>query len=336
MMLPDSPLVEPMRLPHWHRPLLLLMLLLVTQLLVFFYALVQPGVSWGAIGLWSLRLYLHLLVALAVMSSARPWLVRQPLAWGYALTGWLAVLASLGVESAWHRWLVEVGSPPPVLWQSTLASAIIWLLLLRMMYLQQRFRWQQECQTAMHLQLLSARLQPHFLFNTLNSIAALISLDPNKAERGVEQLSSLLRASLESQQQPHALANELRLIQDYLALEQLRLGERLRVRVDCPESLLGRNIPAMLLQPLVENAIKYGVAARRQGGLIELSCRELGRGYQITLMNPRPDQPITDGFGLALSLSTQRLQLYYQQRATLTLTTEGERVRLTLWLPESL
>jgi DNA-binding LytR/AlgR family response regulator len=120
-----------------------------------------------------------------------------------------------------------------------------------------------------HLAALEARVQPHFLFNTLNSIAALIPVNPAGAERVVGQLSSLLRASLDSSRAPLVpLADELKLARDYLEIERVRFGERLRYELTDAAGLTGVLVPRMAVQTLVENCVKYAVTSRREGASI--------------------------------------------------------------------
>jgi sensor histidine kinase YesM len=121
---------------------------------------------------------------------------------------------------------------------------------------------------------LEARIHPHFLFNTLNSISELIREDPAGAERTVERLAELLRYSLDTGRRPLApLRQELRVVRDYLEIEQTRFGGRLRFSMDVPAGLEEMEVPPMAVQTLVENSIKHAVSASRQGGEIRVSAR---------------------------------------------------------------
>ena len=120
---------------------------------------------------------------------------------------------------------------------------------------------------------LESRVQPHFLFNTLNSIAALIHEDPKGAERMTGQLASLMRSSLDQQATPLvALDDELQTVRDYLAIEQVRFGERLRYRIDVDEPARRARIPRLSIQTLVENSVKYAVSPSRQGASITITA----------------------------------------------------------------
>lgn len=187
------------------------------------------------------------------------------------------------------------------------------------------------------LDALSAQLNPHFLFNVLNSIAELLHVDTDAAERMILGLSTLLRRSLVA-----PLANEVRvgdelaLVRDYLAIEQIRLGERLRVSMhmaaECADALL----PPLLLQPLVENAIHHGIARRRAPGVLELDVRAAAAQLCIVV---RADQAPGDaasarGHGIGLANVRERLACLYGTEAALQAEfPEGGRSCVTVRLP---
>jgi two-component system, LytTR family, sensor histidine kinase AlgZ len=124
---------------------------------------------------------------------------------------------------------------------------------------------------------LESRIHPHFLFNSLNSIAALIREDPAGAERMTERLAGLLRYSLDTNSSALVpLEQELRLVRDYLDIERTRFGERLRFSVDAPAQIADLKVPPLALQTLVENSIKYAIATRREGGEIRVAARREG------------------------------------------------------------
>ncbi|MBL8275632.1 MAG: histidine kinase [Pelomonas sp.] len=127
------------------------------------------------------------------------------------------------------------------------------------------------------LTLLQSQLEPHMLFNTLAHLRVLIKLRPDEAQRMLDRLIDYLRATLQaSRATEHALAAEFDRLADYLALMSLRMGERLRVQLDLPEDLARLNVPPLLLQPLVENAIKHGLEPHVDGGTLRVGARRLG------------------------------------------------------------
>lgn len=135
--------------------------------------------------------------------------------------------------------------------------------------------------TEARLSSLESRIHPHFLFNTLNSISALIREDPLRAERTVERLAALLRYSLDANAQRLVpLGHELKIVRDYLEIEKTRFGERLRYAIDVPEEIGDLEVPPLALQTLVENSIKHGIAPNRQGGDIRVTA-SLGAGQLL-------------------------------------------------------
>lgn len=163
------------------------------------------------------------------------------------------------------------------------------------------------------LEALRARTQPHFLFNALNTVAALIPEDPARAERAVEQLAALLRYSLEgSRREEVRLEEELAAVEGYLALERLRFGERLRVELVIAPGLGARRVPPMTLQPLVENAVLHGIGGRREGGVVrvEVSCDGAGALRMIVEDDgPGPSGSVHRGTGTALTDLADRLRI---------------------------
>lgn len=176
------------------------------------------------------------------------------------------------------------------------------------------------------LRALKSQVNPHFIFNSLNSLRALIDEDPSRARGAVTQLANLLRYSLQSgQQETVPFEDELRVVNDYLALEQVRHEERLRLRLDVAPETLQLPIPPMLLQTLVENAVKYGISARPEGGEIAIIARRENGSLRLLVTNPgaleteaaRPGRAASTGLGLANAAN--RLRLLFGDRATLQL-----------------
>lgn len=131
--------------------------------------------------------------------------------------------------------------------------------------------------TAARLETLRSQLQPHFLFNTLNTVASLVHSDPQKAEAVILNLSSLLRATLKAKDKPLIpLRKELKLAQDYLEIQRARHGDQLEVEQDIPESVMSCAIPPLILQPILENAVKFGVNQNPRGGRIRLRAARIG------------------------------------------------------------
>lgn len=181
---------------------------------------------------------------------------------------------------------------------------------------------------------LEARVQPHFLFNTLNSISALIHEDPKGAERMTGQLASLLRSSLDQQAAIVPLEDELRTVADYLAIERVRFGDRLRWRIDVDPAAARTGVPRLALQTLVENAVKFAVTPRRHGAELTIRASLIGGRVRVQVEDDGPGfdgTTLPEGHGLALL--RDRLALLYGDRAALTIESGGGRSSVAVTLP---
>ena len=187
------------------------------------------------------------------------------------------------------------------------------------------------------LRALRAQLNPHFLFNSLNSINALVGGDPEGARRMCEGLGDFLRRTLQlGGRERVALGEELALVEGYLAIEQVRFGERLRVERAVDPRALECQLPPLLLQPLIENAIKHGVADRIEGGTVRLAAYVAEGRLMVAIENPVDDDaPSRRGGGLGLDNVRRRLEALGTGAADLAVTREPGRFRVTLSLPAS-
>lgn len=173
---------------------------------------------------------------------------------------------------------------------------------------------------AAQLQALQARVQPHFLFNCLNTVAGLIEEDPKRANRAVEMLADLFRYTLDSSKQATvALERELLVVRDFLELETLRYGDRLKTALHTDPACSDAQVPPLVLQPIVENAVLHGIANRRGGGRLELVTKRRGDELVLTVEDdgPGPGHSAHTGAGAALADLRRRLQLLYGARAGL-------------------
>ncbi|HZQ91617.1 MAG TPA: histidine kinase [Terriglobales bacterium] len=167
------------------------------------------------------------------------------------------------------------------------------------------------------VQLLRAQMNPHFLFNTLHAISTLVYRDPSAADQMISRLSDLLRLSLESGSEPRiTLAQELDLVNRYLEIEQIRFGERLQVERAIADDTLHADVPSMLLQPLVENAIKHGIGQRSAGGRVSLRAWRQNSDLRIELRDDGPGFRNGNGAarGFGLNNTRQRLAQMYPDR----------------------
>ena len=214
-------------------------------------------------------------------------------------------------------------------------AAILVGLALRYFYLHYESDQRLQIQARARLQALQARIRPHFLFNSMNTIASLTHDQPDLAEQAIENLSDLFRASL-SAEASIALKQELELTRSYIDLEALRLGERLRVNWDMPEGEPSLNLPALMLQPLVENAIYHGIEPLAGGGAIDIRIVPVGELVEISISNPLgPDQQARqrEGNRMALENIRERLELAYDGAASMTLKESESSYTVRLMIP---
>ena len=201
-------------------------------------------------------------------------------------------------------------------------------------YFDLRARAQSPAIAQARIQALQARIRPHFLYNSINAVLSLIRSEPKRAERALEDLADLFRVLMADNRALNPLAREIDIARQYLAIEELRLGERLRVtwRIDrMPADAL---VPALLLQPLVENAVYHGVEPLVEGGEITIEVTGSDDRLLIRLTNPfRPGADNHAGNRMALANIRERLQLHFDAEASLQSRAEGATYEVTLRLP---
>ena len=180
-------------------------------------------------------------------------------------------------------------------------------------------KWQLEATLKeAELKSLKSQLNPHFLFNSLNNLRALIVEDPEKAQQAVTHLAGLLRYALKASEATTVpLEEELRIVGYYLELEAIRLEERLRVRMDIDDEVLKAPVPPMLLQALVENGIKHGISGLPEGGRLNIAAGRNGSHFRLRVRNTGQIDPGDDKCGVGLENATARLKLIFGESAWL-------------------
>ena len=214
-----------------------------------------------------------------------------------------AILIGIQVVSLFGTWgQVLVGEPPigsgtffNALIPNQLLSFLIGSIVLRLFYLGDKARRREERLKQAEIELLQARIQPHFLFNTLNTIVSLIATDPEKAESAVLDLSDLMRSSLSAGTQMISLSQELELCEKYLQIEALRMGQRLKWAFSVTGDAGAQNVPALSIQPLIENAVLHGLSKIPEGGLLELDAKLEEGVLFLQVKNPVPEDSQTKG-----------------------------------------
>ncbi len=228
-------------------------------------------------------------------------------------------------------------------------TGLIAAISLRYIYVQQAWRQQVLAGAESRMAALQARIRPHFLFNSLNTIAALVTSEPTRAEGAVEDLADLFRAALAAPEDLAPLADELLLCERYLALEALRLGERLQVRWTLAEDLPREEpVPPLILQPLLENAIYHGIEGLPAGGTVQITGLVVGGRVRFTIENPcvaelpaagmaedrRPSASTSrPHLGIALTNIRDRLSAHYGARGGLEAVRLEGQFRATVWWP---
>ena len=222
--------------------------------------------------------------------------------------------------------------------RNSLVSVILVGLALRYFYLEYESRLILEVQAQARLQALQARIRPHFLFNSMNTIASLTHDQPDLAEQSIENLADLFRASLAAESSV-SLEQELELTRSYIELESLRLGERLRVNWHIDEPQPEVLLPALTLQPLVENAIYHGIEPIHDGGTIDISVTEVGDSIEITIANPvLEDRSLQhrEGNQMAVENIRERLHIAFGGAASMQLSEVDENFTVIIKLPVNL
>ncbi|MFA5683365.1 MAG: histidine kinase [Lysobacteraceae bacterium] len=319
-------------LPDFCRLPVLFSTLVAAQLVVLVIGLAPGAAPAWALDQWlaasALALWLALCSAV-FLCKLRPSLHRLPralagaLAW--AVPVFVAFVGGLLIYRLERDLQIGVRSGERSALAFALSVAVITGLLaaalLRYFHFQQRWQQQIAAQARARADALQARIRPHFLFNSMNSIASLVRRDPRSAERAIEDLSDLFRAALGAGDAPGTLDEEIELCERFLAIEALRLGERLqvdwRIDADAPRAMA---LPRLLLQPLVENAVIHGIARLEQGGCISIRIHRQGERLRIVIGNPCPDVGEAHGNSHAQHSVRQRLDYAFGGRARMTVT----------------
>jgi len=334
-------------LPDFCDVRVIFMLVLIVQLLAFVLAMAIPStteVFWDYLAFVSMMMQWIALLNAAVLCTSRRFLNRL----SGPITMAISFMIMMGVTlifalvlirlNLWMR-LDQETSPlgQYFLLRILIMAAAIYAVVLRYFYIQQQWKLNLRAQSKAELQALKARIRPHFLFNSMNTIASLISFMPDKAEKAVEDLADLFRASLK-EQNIHTLENEIELTRSYLNIEKLRLGERLQIDWNIDNSLFDAEIPALSMQPLAENAIYHGIEPIPDGGKIRISAQRDGERLKLEVSNPASEagSTRTSGNQMAQDNIKQRLRLAYGNDARFYINATKLDYTVTLEIPVTL
>ncbi len=218
---------------------------------------------------------------------------------------------------------------------------VLWFLIVWVIYQQKQGVKLMGRQRVLELELQNAQmdqlrqqLNPHFLFNCLNSIRAMIHIDKDESSRMVDELTRILRYTLQKSDERVTLSEEMKVVDSYLSLEQARLGDRLRVERNIRPEALDFELPPFLIQTLVENAIKHGISQRIAGGCVELDASVDANGLKLVVRNDGELNNEAAGLGIGLSNSRERLRLLYGRDDLLSIEHDGHCVISRLRIPD--
>ncbi len=335
-------------LPDFCHPRAVLAVVLIFELIALMLALGRPNAPEFLTDLARLSLFAQWLglTGAALLCSTRPRLARLPVAAAMAVI-FALLMSNTAFFSALAIWLgrhqrsigLDAALFPVDQWHFLLRNeamcVIVTALLLRYFFVAHQWRHHVRAEARSRIDALQARIRPHFLFNSMNTIAALTRTDPARAEEAVEDLADLFRATLRDSDRPLTVEQELELARNYLRIEQLRMGRRLAVVWDVGEVPTAAKIPSLTLQPLLENAIYHGIEPLDAGGTVTVTGRvEAGR-LVFRVANPlRSDRTARrGGNGLALDNIRQRLRLAYGQDGVLEVTPGEEHFEVVVRFP---
>jgi two-component system sensor histidine kinase AlgZ len=271
-----------------------------------------------------------LIASLVLLCAGRRLLHRLPYPAAIAAVLVLELGLSLGWVEIFDRMFPS--DPPASLARVSFFALFVTAMIL--VYFDLRARVQEPSVAQARIQALQARIRPHFLFNSINAVLSLIRSEPKRAERALEDLADLFRVLMADNRALAPVAKEIGIARQYLAIEELRLGPRLRVtwRVDgVPGDAL---VPALLLQPLVENAVYHGIEPIAGGGEIVVEVRAVGAQLVIRLANPLPPAGNHHpGNRMALANIRERLQLHFDAEASMESRASGGLYEVTIRIP---
>ena len=311
--------MRPARAPDWRNLGVMLRTVLLVNALAAL-ALLARNRSWDTLPLdaaeMAARVEPALILSLLLLYLTAPLFARLRARSGWALTGVVA-LGSVLATTALGGWDVDSLPSWPVretAWALLAAAAV-------MTYFTVQERALGPAIAQARLMALSARIRPHFLFNSLNAVLGIMREDPRRAERALEELSDLFRVLMRENRDLVTLGDELALCRQYIALETLRLGDRLGVRWQTEGCPADARVPPLMLQPLLENAVYHGVEPLAGNGEVRVSVQRAGGDVVVEIDNPAPPRDGASGHGsgnrMALDNIRERLMLFFDLEAQL-------------------
>jgi two-component system, LytTR family, sensor histidine kinase AlgZ len=270
-----------------------------------------------------------LLAIVVILFAAAPALARMPYWAGCSTVLALVLALALAQRAA----MQNVTQEPPASLSSVLLLSLLAVASL-LAYFRLHTKAYSPALAEARLQALQARIRPHFLFNSLNAVLALIRREPKRAERALEDLSDLFRILMSDARQFVRLADDIALLERYAALEELRLGERLRVTWELDSAPMDALLPPLVLQPLLENAVYHGVEPGADAGEVLVRIERRGNSVHARIENPYVEvEQQRAGNRMALENIRERLTLFFDAEARIETEVAGGRFRVDIEMP---
>jgi len=320
-------------LPDFRNPGTILRILLVVNLLAAVAAVLREP-HWDRVASEGFELAAavepQLLLVLAALYAISPWLARLPYATGAAIVAAITVVAGIVVYALFDPLVTQPSGA--LLRQLILALLVCTALLL---YFRLRAKALSPAFTEARLQALQARIRPHFLFNSINAVLSLIRSEPARAEEALEDMADLFRVLMRDNRDLAPLGDEVQLCRQYLALEKLRLGDRLQVEWHLQSMPADALVPPLVLQPLLENAVYHGIEPLTSTGLVSINIFCKGGEVHAILRNPyRVDGGKHHaGNKMALANVRERLALHFDTEGVLESRVKADAYEVHIRMP---
>jgi len=322
----------------------ILVILLVAELVAIVLTLAssEPGAFLTELSKMSMYVLWLALLGTAVLCRIRPWAEKQGNTVAFVICFVVLEVVCLALAEVTYWLTVRFGQAVIIddthagFVASTFAiSSIVIALAMRYLYVSSEWRRSIMLEAQARISALQALIRPHFLFNSMNTIASLTRSNPKQAEEAIEDLADLLRANLGTTKNRTTLKEELEVAAIYQRIEKLRLGDRLSVRWDVAELPMRALIPSLTIQPLLENAIYHGIELLPDGGEVKVSGKRIDNDLRISITNPvAPDQARKKGGNkMAMANIRQRFELAYGNRAKVDVEETDSNYRVQLQFP---
>lgn len=331
-------------LPDFCAPGTILVVLLIAELVsvaLTLAAIPPAGMFLRELAEVSLYVLWLALLSCAVLCRARTWMEESGKTRAFVLCFLVLetlclLLAEIAFQLNVHfgRSVIIDDTHAGFLIRNVAISSIVIALAMRYLYVSSEWRRSIVLEAQARISALQALIRPHFLFNSMNTIASLVRSSPASAEQAVEDLSELLRANLKTTRNRTTLEEEFELAAIYERIEKLRLGDRLRIRWEIDELPKHAFIPSLTIQPLIENAIYHGIEQLPDGGEVLVTGRADDGRLTIEITNPRPrGQRRPEGHRIALANVRQRFELAYAGRASVAIDDGEDHYGIRLTFP---